>query len=156
MEIDLSACKFRKISGLIPIGIILVLLCLGLFGWVLAPQGRILTWTEWQVVQQQMDYQRGLRVLAQNANRLALLLEAPPDPVRTQLMVEQVTEDLEAINLLPRQEPVSALGTAADGIVQWALGNSDLQTAVSLLNKANQVIEKAMLPTLPGIDGELP
>jgi hypothetical protein len=147
MEIDLSACKVQKRSGLVVIAILISLVGLGLLGWYITPDGKVLTWTEWQVYKQHIAYQQGLRILTRDSDRLATLLAAPPDPVRAQLEVEQVYSDLDGIELVALQEQVYALSSAADEIVLWALGMSDPQIAIYLLDEANQALAKAIAVT---------
>lgn len=145
MEIDFSDIKFEQQGIFIATGLIVVALLLGLLGWYTTPGGQVLTWTEWQVFKQHSQYQRELRTLTRHADRLAGLLEQPPDPVRAQLAVEQMVHDLDThVTLAALGEQEAALISTGDLVLQWALGSAAKDAAIEHLAAANKTIEKAI------------
>ena len=145
MEIDFSEVQIRERGTVIATGLIVIALLLGLLGWYITPGGQVLTWTEWQVYKQHSQYTQELRILARHADRLAGLLEMSPDPVRAQLIVEQMYHDMETnVTLMSLGEQEVALINAGEAVLRWSLGSLDKNTAVEQLDAANRVIEKAI------------
>ena len=146
MELDLSDLHINPQSGVwITLAAVLGVLLVGLLGWFVSPDGQLLTPTEWQVYKQHNQYQQELRTLTRHADRLAELLKMPPDPVRAQLVSEQMEHDLERnVNLAALADPESALLTAGDAMLTWSLGTASKNDAISALDMANQSIERAM------------
>ena len=143
MEIDVTELDWPARRLWIGAAIAGLVLLLGLLGWWLTPQGQLLTWNEWQVFQEHLAYQSGLRLLARHADRLAELLAAPPDPVRAELAAEQLIGDLEQRDLAALSVPKAALLAAAEAVRQWALGVGTRDAAVASLAAANTAIQRA-------------
>ena len=145
MEIDFSEVQIRERGTVIATGLIVITLLLGLLGWYITPGGQVLTWTEWQVYKQHSQYTQELRILARHADQLAGLLEMSPDPVRAQLIVEQMYHDMETnVTLMSLGEQEAVLINAGEAVLRWSLGSLDKNTAVEQLDAANRVIEKAI------------
>jgi hypothetical protein len=145
MEIDFSDVKFQRQGFLIVGVVILAALLMGILGWYLTPQGQVLTWTEWQVYKQHSQYQRELHVLTRHADRLAALLEKSPDPVRAQLVIEQMAHELETnVTLVTLSSQTTALSQAGSVVMQWALGSAPKDAALTALDTANQTIMRAI------------
>ena len=145
MEIDFSDLQIKRQGVLITGIVIAAAFLLGLLGWYLTPQGQVLTWTEWQVYKQHSQYQRELRILTRHADRLAALLENTPDPVRAQLVVEQMTRELDTdVTLVTLSSQTTALTQAGSAVLQWALGSTPQDAAVTALDTANQTIMRAI------------
>ena len=145
MELDFSDLKFEQTGMLwITLGVIVALLLFGVLGWYITPQGQVLSWTEWQVYRQHNQYRNELRVLTHHADRLAELMNKPPDPVRAQLVTEQMVRDLEQnVTLVALQDQEAALFYAGDAIMAWAMGTASKNEAINALDQANQTIERA-------------
>ena len=147
MELDFSDFKLSGSgNGAWITGIsLLVALLLGVLGWFVLPEGKVLTWTEWQVFKQQRTYQRELVRLTADADRLANLLdESIPEPVRSQLILESVLADLNATTHSALKNQVDALLIANDAVYWWVLGSGSKNDAILLLDSANQGLLNAI------------
>jgi len=145
MEIDFSDLKLSGNGTWVTVAVLLAAILLGVIGWFVLPDGKVLSWTEWQVFKQQRLYQRELSRLTRDADRLADLLgEVVPDPVRGQLVVEQVLGDLNATSHPALKNQVDALLAANDAVYFWVLGSVSKDEAIALLNEANQGILHAI------------
>jgi len=145
MEIDFSDLKYSGNGTWVTVTVLLAAILLGVLGWFVLPDGKVLSWTEWQVFKQQRTYQRELTRLTRDADRLADLLgEDLPDPVRGQLVVEQVLADLNATSHPALKNQVDALLAANDAVYFWVLGTVSKDEAIALLDEANQGIVHAI------------
>jgi len=145
MEIDFSDLKLSGNGTWVTVTVLLAAILLGVLGWFVLPDGKVLSWTEWQVFKQQRLYQRELSRLTKDADRLADLLgEDVPNPVRGQLVVEQVLTDLNTTSHPALAHQVDALLAANDAIYFWVLGSVSKDEAITLLEEANQVIIHAI------------
>jgi hypothetical protein len=145
MELDFTDLKLSGNSAWISAIALLAAVLLGMLGWFVLPDGKVLSWTEWQVFKQQRLYQRELAHLTRDADQLAdLLREDLPDPVRGQLVVEQVLADLNATSHPALTNQVSALLAANDAVYFWVLGSVSKDEAITVLDEANQVILHAI------------
>lgn len=147
MELDFSDFKFsRSGNGVwIPAIGLLAAVLLGLLGWFVLPEGKVLTWTEWQVFKQQRTYQRELIRLTADADRLAELLdESIPEPVRSQLVLESILADLNTTTHPALKNQVDAMLIANDAVYWWILGSGDKDVAITLLDTANQGLLSAI------------
>jgi len=143
MEIDFTELKIQKRVILILAISLVTMIILGLVGWNVLPD-RVLTWTEWQVIQQSLAYQRELRILVRNADRLAELLHEQPDAVRAQLVTERVRREIQQLELSSLTGQKEGLLSATDDVEAWSLGSSERAAAVSALQRANQTIQRAI------------
>ncbi len=121
----LSAAVFAVLGGLL----------LALLGRAVSPD-RLLTWSEWQVIQQSRAYTRELNTLVQHANRLAEITASSPDAVRASVARDQIYT-LEGI---PALEAARAqLRSAADAVLAWTQGDTPQAAAAeavdALLNR---------------------
>ena len=145
MEIDFTDLKLSGYGTWATVAGLLAAVLLGILGWFVLPDGKLLSWTEWQVFKQQRTYQRELTRLTRDADRLAALLdEYIPDPVRGQLVVEQVLADLNATTHPALKNQVAALLAANDAVYFWVLGSVSKDEAIILLEEANQGILHAI------------
>ena len=145
MELDFTDLKLSHHGALYALIGLLAAILLGVIGWFVLPDGKVLTWTEWQVFKQQRLYQRELTRLTRDADRLADLLdENLPDPVRGQLVVEQVLADLNATTHPALKNQVDTLLVANDAVYFWVLGTISEDEAIILLDKANQTLVHAV------------
>jgi hypothetical protein len=143
MELDLSEIRLP----LIALVVILLLVALGWLGCAYTPAGdKPLTWSEWQVLKARSAYLKELITLQAAAEDLAALLNAQPDPVRTQLTadrIERLTSAGQPALAYQRQK----LALAAQAVSDWAAGAVDRVTARQALEQALQALSP--LPT-PG------
>jgi len=145
MELDFTDLKLSQNGALFTLIGLLAAILLGVIGWFVLPDGKVLTWTEWRVFKQQRLYQRELSRLTRDADRLAALLdENIPDPVRGQLVVEQVLADLNVTTHPALKNQVDALLVANDAVYFWVLGTISKDEAIDLLDEANQMLVYAV------------
>lgn len=124
---------------------LLLLTGMGALGRALTPAGdKLLTWSEWQVLQMRQAYRQELSVLCQDVEILAGLLEQAPDPVRAQLAAEQVLAHTgQGQEMLASQRESVAL--AAARLRDWAIGAVERQEAVAALEQAIYILNEANL-----------
>jgi hypothetical protein len=149
MELDFTDLKLSRKSAFTATMVLIALVLVAILGRWLTPidadsQSRVLTWTEWLVFKQHRAYQSDVRILTGNANRLADLLDEEPDPVRVQLVVEQVGRNLEKVDHPALDAQRERLWTAAEQILAWSLGPGDKDTATTALDEAVQAIQQAI------------
>ena len=145
MELDFTDLKLSHNGAWLSLIGLLAAILFGVIGWFVLPDGKVLTWTEWQVFKQQRLYQRELTRLTRDADRLATLLdEYIPDPVRGQLVVEQVLADLNGTTHPALKNQVNALLVANDAVYFWVLGTISKDEAIVLLDEANQTLVYAV------------
>jgi len=144
MEIEIDRSALPQNGLLIASMMLIVLVALGALGWWALPDGRILTWTEWQVIRQRAAYSRELRTLAEATEKLIELLEASPDPVRASLVVDQTHRALDDVTLASLDASRAAVLNAADTLNAWALGEADRDEAVVALSAAQDELMQAL------------
>ncbi|MEA3350389.1 MAG: hypothetical protein U9Q82_07205 [Chloroflexota bacterium] len=93
---------------------------------------------------QHKAYVHDVKILTSNADRLAQLLDAQPDPVRGQLVTEQIYRNVGKISHPSLMHQRDTMLAAADAALYWTLGTSGKDRAVAALDQANQTITKAI------------
>lgn len=149
MELDFTDLKLSNRSAFTATMVAIALVLVAILGRWLTPvdadsQSRVLTWTEWLVFKQHRAYRSDVRILTSNANRLADLLDEEPDPVRVQLVVEQVGRNLEKVDHPALDAQRERVLIAAEQILTWSLGPGDKDTATTALDEAIQSIQQAI------------
>jgi len=122
---------------------VMVAVGLGALGRLVTPAGdKLLTWSEWQVLQARHAYRQELSRLRQDVEALAGLLDQSPDPVRAQLVAEQALAHSQVgqETLAPQRQ---AVALAAEALRNWAVGAEDRQIAVAALLQAILTLEEA-------------
>jgi hypothetical protein len=136
MELDLSAHRAIGIA----LASLLVLVALGWLGHAYLPcADRLLTLPEWQVLKASRAYQKELQQLQERADSLVELINARPDPVRAQLLAENVTRQAsrgQPALAYPRQK----LTLAAQAVSDWSMGALDRESARQALQAAIQAL----------------
>jgi hypothetical protein len=142
MELDLSTHR----PTFIVLAAILLLVGTAALGRALLPTAdRLLTLSEWQVLKASRSYQLELQHLQTSAENLAALLNARPDPVRAQLLAEDIAR------LASQGQPAlvysrEKLVLAAQAVSDWAVGAIDRESAVQALQDA--VLALSLEPAL--------
>jgi len=149
MELDFTDLKLSNRNAFTATMILIAVVLVAILGHWLTPidadsQSRVLTWTEWLVFKQHRAYKSDVRILTGNANRLADLLDEEPDPVRVQLVVEQVGRNLEKVTHPALDAQRERLWTAAEEILAWSLGPGDKDSATTSLDEAVYSIQQAI------------
>lgn len=142
LELDFKRWNWAYAAVLL----LLALVGIGALGRAVTPPGeRLLTWSEWQVLQARQACQAELKRLRLDAEALATLLDATPDPVRAQIVAEQILPHTETGEpALSAQR--DALAQAALAVRDWAMGVSDYPTAQAALASALQTLQEASSP----------
>jgi hypothetical protein len=142
MELELDFSRKWNLGAWLP-ALLVFLIGLATLGYYTTPAGeKVLTWDEWQVLQARRAYQSELRVLRQDTEILAGLLENTPDVVRAQLAIEQVTRDT-ASGQEALIDERQVLYEAALAVRDWAAGAVDRPEAEAILNTAIQILVQA-------------
>jgi hypothetical protein len=144
MEFELEFDHRWNWTWMLPV-MLLLMAGLGTLGRALTPVGdKLLTWSEWQVLQMRQAYRQELTVLRKDVEILAGLLEDAPDPVRAQLAAEQVlAHTQQGQEMLTTQREAVAL--AAVALRDWAIGAVERQIAEVALDQAIYMLEEAGL-----------
>ena len=142
MEFELDFSKKWNLAAWLP-ALLIILFGLGAMGYFNTPAGnKLLTWSEWQVLQARRAYQSELRLLRQDVQVLSELLQGQPDVVRTQLAAERVTQDTAAGQEALASER-QAVGFAAQTVHDWAAGTAERSQAEAALSDAIQALDQA-------------
>jgi len=141
MEIDLT--ETRWMNALFFAAMLLAALAaLGALGRTVTPaNGGVLTWTDWQVLQQERAYRRELAQLQQAVDDLAVFYNAGRrDPVRGQYVAAKVEDIVKSqqIGLLADQR--QAVMDAAQAVRQWSLGVADDDDVRNALERAADAV----------------
>ena len=140
MEIDLSETR----AGAWTLGVLALLVALevlGALGRTLTPHdGRVLTWSEWQVLKEERLYRRELGQLQQAVDALAAFYEAgEKDPIRGQYVASQVRRMLKDQQVAVLESRRQAVLQAANAVEKWSLGvlsDADVRTALERAARA--------------------
>ena len=144
MEVELDLKRWNPALALL---ILLIALAgLGALGRAVTPPGdTLLAWSDWQVLRARQAYRAELAQLRQDAESLADLLSLAPDPVRAQMLAEQVLRHTaEGQDALAAQR--LAVSEAAYYVRDWAVGAADYATAQEALSFAFQALQEASSP----------
>ncbi len=147
MEIEFDINRWKKNVTENFGGLFLVLLVffvvLGFLGKSFTPAtNTILSWSEWQIVKVEKEYNKQLSTDQQYAESLSKLLNAAPDPVRAQIVTDQVVQGTSTgLDALERQR--QGLQAAATAVRQWAIGAGTMDEAQAALNNAIQLLKAA-------------
>lgn len=149
MDIELNLNWWRQQIGERAGGLTLVLLValflIGFLGRTFTPTSNtVLSWSEWQIVKIEKEYQKQLSTYQQYAESLSHLINETPDPVRAQVVSDQIVQNT-AAGMGALERPRLGLQEAARSVRQWAVGAGSLDTAQSSLNNAIQLIQAAEL-----------
>ena len=131
IELDLTALKLDWWI----LAVVLLLVFFGVVGYQVTPaDGRVMTWTEWQVVQAERQYQRELRQLQDFGAELSGFLDVH-DPVRVQLQVQQMQEKVAQMSAPALERQREAFQRAASAVV-------DYQNGQAAYNDAAQAVQE--------------
>lgn len=123
MEIDFSETNLNVALLLSVVAVILGLLLLGALGRFVLPD-RVLTWSEWQLLNQHAAYRREVLILQRECDRLTKMVNQDKvDPIRAQIAVEQIVRNLADVTLSPLGMPRQALLDTSQAFLGWSLGH---------------------------------
>ena len=130
----------------------MLLVGVGWLGHDYLPSGdRLLTLSEWQVLKASRVYRKEVGQLRTSVESLAELINTRPDPVRAQLLTENV------VRMASRGQPALAyprekLTLAAQAVSDWSVGAIDRESARQALQAAIQAL--SLEPS--SLDAQLP
>ena len=148
MELDLSTHRLQFIV----LAAVVLLVGVGWLGHDYLPSGdRLLTLSEWQVLKASRVYRKEVGQLRTSVESLAELINTRPDPVRAQLLTENV------VRMASRGQPALAyprekLTLAAQAVSDWSVGAIDRESARQALQAAIQAL--SLEPS--SLDAQLP
>ena len=149
MEIELNMNRWRQQIREIAGGLVLVLLvalCLiGFLGKTFTPASNtVLSWSEWQIIKIEKEYEQQLSNYQQYTESLSQLINGTPDPVRAQVVSDQILQNT-AKGLSALERPRLGLQEAARAVHLWAVGAGSMDSAQASLSNAIQLIQAAEL-----------
>ena len=98
-------------------------------------RARLLTWSDWQEMKSQRAFRAERERMRREAEELARLLEARPDPVRAMLLRDRIRRETAGGH--PALEASrQALREAAEAVAAWASGGADIEEARQAVQKA--------------------
>lgn len=147
MEIELTGLK-RIFQQRIWIAVLLLIPILLFLGWLGAPYTdadkagypKLLSWSEWQIVQARQIYNAELDTLRHEAENLSELLNQEPDPVRAQITAERINRTYakgQPALAYPRELLISAAGAVQD----WSVGALPLEQAQAAMQQAIHALD---------------
>ncbi len=145
IELDLrgeSAYLVYCLTALIVIAILLGLAAVGRQVTPLTESGapRLLSWSDWRLLQEKRAYQDQLVVLRSDATQLTEELQSRPDPVAAQVLLERISRDTQSGDPTLAAARVSLL-TASQDARDWATGVLDRNSAISSLQKSLALLQ---------------
>ncbi len=118
IELDLTTLKLDWWA----LAAVLLLVFFGVIGYQVTPaDGRVMTWSEWQVARAERQYQQELRQLQNFGAELSSFL-AVHDPVRVQLQVQQMQEKVAQMSAPALERQREAFQRAANAVVDYQNG----------------------------------
>ncbi len=149
MEIELNfnrwRQKIRERAGGLVLALLAALFLIGFLGRAFTPTSNtVLSWSEWQIIKIEKTYEQQLSTYQQYAESLSQLINGTPDPVRAQVVSDQIVQNT-ASGLSALERPRLGLQEAASAVRQWAVGAGSIDTAQASLNSAIQLIQAAEL-----------
>ena len=111
-------------------------------GRALTPEGgKVLTWSEWQVLLARRAYDRELAELEKDVAELVELVNRPADPVRAQIVCGRISAhtDEGEVSLVQVRAQIAA---AAETVQQWAVGALSRDDALIAVDAAVQALRQ--------------
>jgi hypothetical protein len=147
MEIEFDTKNLKEtfldnVGGIFVI-LLVVLFAIGFLGKTFTPRDNtMLNWNEWQVLKVDKKYNYELSSLQQQIEALSKLVDAQPDPVRAQIVSDQIiTNSNKGLSALELQR--TALAAAARAVRQWAIGADTRENAQGALQNAINLVAEA-------------
>ena len=102
---------------------------------------RLLTWSDWRLLQAQRAYTMELSILRTDAMQLAQALEQKPNPVTTQFLIEKISQHTKEGD--PSLDSARlALENAALNVHDWSTGTLDRDTAILSVQGALTLLQQ--------------
>ena len=141
IEIELSTLQGKAI--LVWMMVVVLVLGLGLLGREMTPDGDIvLSWSEWQVMKVSRVYNAELSQLQKSAESLAELVDDHPDPVRAQIITDQVMDRASSGEDALKLQRVAVTG-AAMIVRDWSVGAQTHEVALDTIAEAETLLVEA-------------
>lgn len=149
MEIELNMNRgrqqIRDIAGWLVLVLLVALFLIGFLGKAFTPASNtVLSWSEWQIIKIEKVYEQELSTYQQFAESLSQLINGTPDPVRAQVVSDQILQNT-TTGLTALERPRLGLQEAARAVRLWAVGAGSMDTAEASLSNAIQLIQAAEL-----------
>lgn len=143
MELEINFRKDDEVYWWTALAIVVILVVVFL-GWIgsgvtpvnSAGNPRVLTWPDWQFIQAERVHTAELSILQEDATQMALMLQARPDPVAAQFLVDTIARHAKAGTDPSLASARQALENASMNVRDWAAGALDRNTAVQAVQEA--------------------
>jgi hypothetical protein len=102
-------------------------------------RARILTWSDWQEMKAQRAFRAERDRMRRDAEELAGILEARPDPVRAMLVRDRILKEA-AMGHPALEQARRKLRAAAEAVAAWASGGTGREEAVRAVQEAVEAL----------------
>jgi hypothetical protein len=102
---------------------------------------RLLSWSDWQLLQAQRAYTKELAVLRVDTMRLSQTLDQQPNPVTTQFLIKQIAQDTKEGDASLSSARL-ALENAALNVRDWSTGTLARDTAILSVQDALSLLQQ--------------
>ncbi len=102
---------------------------------------RLLSWSDWRLLQAQRAYTEELSILRTDAMQLAQALEQKPNPVTTQFLIERIAQHIKEGDPSLTSARL-ALENAALNVRDWSTGTLDRDTAILSVQDALTLLQQ--------------
>lgn len=143
IEIDFGDRGYLGLLGLLTLAVMLI--GIGYLGFTitLTDSPRLISWNDIQVLRMEKAYREELGSLQQSLETMVVMVNAPANPVRAQVVADEITHlvnrsEMEA--LAPQRMQVLA---AAEAMRTWATGVGEREIAVLEIERAAELLERS-------------
>ena len=142
-EIDLGDRGYLGLLMLLAIGAMLV--GIAYLGSTITPPDspHLISWADIQVLRMEKAYHEELGSLQQSLETMTLMINAQPDPVRAQVVADEIILLVNRSELQALAPQRMQLLTAAEALRAWATGVADREFAVQEIEHAAELLERS-------------
>lgn len=103
-------------------------------------EARIITWSDWQVLQMRREHNRELAVLREDLTAIAQMFQFPPDPVAAQILQARIAQHTDS-GQRTLEMARAHLQNAADGLVAWSSGQIEREEMIALIQQTEAALK---------------
>jgi hypothetical protein len=150
MEFDLEGIEFdfgdQGYLGLLALLAVMVMMVgVGYLGFTITPPElpRLISWGDIQVLRMEKAYREELGSLQQSLEAMVVMVNAPANPVRAQVVADEITHLVNRSEMGALAPQRMQLLVAAEALRSWATGVADRQFAVQEIEGAAALLERS-------------